>query len=59
MFLPFQQLKPWSVFLRLFLRHSKNDPFVQEVKLLDANPTNAHIKSGDDYMTKYPTRHRV
>ena len=29
-------------------RHSKNDPLVQEVELLEVNPTYAHIRYGDD-----------
>ena len=34
-------------FLPQFTRHSKNDPLVQEVKLLDVNPTYAHIRYVD------------
>ncbi|XP_042232861.1 uncharacterized protein LOC121873374 [Homarus americanus] len=35
------------VFLRRFVRSSKGDPLVDEVELLEANPTYAHIKYPD------------
>lgn len=45
--LPSWLLKP--VFLYQFLRHSKNDLLVQEIKLLDVNPTYVHIRYGDGH----------
>jgi hypothetical protein len=35
---------PGLVLLRRFIRTSKNDPFVDQVELTDANPTYAHVK---------------
>ena len=42
-------LKPGPVFLCQFVRHSKNDPLVQEVELLDMNSTYTHIRYGDGH----------
>ena len=38
---------PGPVLLRRFVRTSKNDPFVDQVELTDANPTYAHVKYPD------------
>ena len=45
--LPTWLMSPGPVFLRRFVRHNKNDPLVDEVELLEANPTYAHIKYPD------------
>ena len=45
--LPSWLLKPGLLFLLQFTRHLKNDPLVLEIKLLDVNPTYAHIRYGD------------
>ena len=42
--LPTWLLTPGPVLLRRFVRHSKNDPFVDEVELIAANPTYARIR---------------
>ena len=38
---------PGPVLLRRFVRHSKNDPLVDEVELIEANPQYAFIKKSD------------
>ena len=35
------------VMLRRFVRHTKNDPLVDEVHLMDINPSYAHIRYPD------------
>ena len=37
-------MSPGPVLLRRFVRSSKNDPLVDQVELLDANPTYANIR---------------
>ena len=36
-----------NVMLRRYVRHTKNDPLVDEVELTDVNPTYAHIRYPD------------
>ena len=36
-----------NVMLRRYVRHTKNDPLVDEVELTDVNPTYAHIRYSD------------
>ena len=38
---------PGPVMLRRFVRHTKNDPLVDEVHLMDINPSYAHIRYPD------------
>ena len=45
--LPTWLTTPGTVYLRRFVRTSKNDPLVDMVKLLHANPTYAHIRYPD------------
>jgi hypothetical protein len=45
--LPSWLQNPGPVLLRRFVRTSKNDPFVDQVELTDANPTYAHVKYPD------------
>lgn len=40
-------LNPGPVYLRRRVRHSKHDPMVDEVELLEANPNYAHIRFAD------------
>ena len=47
MSLPSWLLTPGPVFLRNFVRHSKDDPLVQEVTLLHSNPKYANIRYPD------------
>ena len=47
MSLLFWLLKLKPVFLCKFVRHLKNDPLIQEVELLNANPIHAHIRYGN------------
>ncbi len=42
--LPAWLLTPGPVLLRRFVRHTKNDPLVDEVELLEANPTFARVR---------------
>lgn len=45
--LPTWLSSPGKVLLRRFVRHSKNEPLVDEVDLLEANPQYAHIRHAD------------
>ena len=45
--LPSWLQNPGPVLLRRFVRTSKNDPFVDQVEITDANPTYAHVKYPD------------
>ena len=45
--LPTWLTTPGTVYLRRFVRTSKNDPLVDMVELLHANPTYAHIRYPD------------
>ena len=45
--LPTWLASPGKVLLRRFVRHSKNDPWVDEVDLIEANPQYAHIRYED------------
>jgi hypothetical protein len=45
--LPSWLLKPGPVLLRRFVRHGKNDPLVDEVKLIEANPHYALVRHPD------------
>ena len=45
--LPAWLMTPGSVLLRRFVRNSKNDPFVDQVELLECNPMYANIKYAD------------
>ena len=45
--LPSWLQNPGPVLLRRFVRLSKNDPLVDQVQLIDVNPTYAHIKYQD------------
>ena len=45
--LPSWLCSPGKVLLRKFVKNSKYDPLVDEVELLEANPTYAHIKYPD------------
>ena len=45
--LPTWLMEPGPVLLRRFVRHSKSDPLVDEVELLESNPTYALIKHQD------------
>ena len=42
--LPSWLLEPGKVLLRRFVRHSKQEPLVDEVELLEANPQYAHVR---------------
>ena len=45
--LPSWLLDPGPVLLRRFVRHSKQEPLVDEVELLEANPQYAHVRFPD------------
>ena len=45
--LPTWLSEPGSVLIRRYVRNSKNDPLVDEVDLLEANPQYAHVKFKD------------
>lgn len=45
--LPAWLSSPGPVFLRRFVRHSKQDPLVDQVELIDSNPTFATVKYAD------------
>ena len=45
--LPTWLANPGSVLLRRFVRHSKTEPLVDEVELLEANPQYAHVRFPD------------
>ena len=47
---------PGPVLLRRFVRTSKNDPFVDQVELTDANPTYAHVKYPDGRVLGFASR---
>ena len=38
---------PGPVMLRRFVRHSKTDPLIDEVQLMDVNPSYAYIRYSD------------
>ena len=40
-------MNPGSVLLRKYVRNSKNDPYVEEVELIESNPQYAHIRYAD------------
>jgi len=46
-----------TVLLKRHVRHSKTDPLVDEVELLQANPNYAHIRYSDGRETTVSTRH--
>jgi hypothetical protein len=48
---------PGSVLLRRHVRHSKTEPLVDEVELLEANPHYAHIRYPDGRETTVSIRH--
>jgi len=46
-----------KVLLRRHVRHSKFEPLVDEVELLQANPNYAHVRYADGHETTVSTRH--
>jgi len=46
-----------TVLLRRHVRHSKTEPLVDEVELLQANPNYAHVRYADGRETTVSTRH--
>ena len=49
--------EPGTVLLKRQVRHSKTEPIVDEVELLQANPQYAHIRYLDGRETTISTRH--
>jgi len=49
--------EPGTVLLKRHVRHSKTEPLVDEVELLQANPNYAHIRYSDGRETTVSTRH--
>lgn len=54
--LPSWIMTPAPVLLRKFVRTNKNEPLVDEVELLDVNPTYAHIRHQDGRESKVSVR---
>ncbi|XP_068215854.1 uncharacterized protein [Palaemon carinicauda] len=57
-----QSLPTWliqggRVLLRRHVRHSKNDPLVDEVEIVETNPEYAHVKLSDGRATTVSLRH--
>ncbi|XP_068206398.1 uncharacterized protein [Palaemon carinicauda] len=57
-----QSLPTWLIqggraLLRRHVRHSKNDPLVDEVEIVEANPEYAHVKLSDGRATTVSLRH--
>ena len=48
---------PGSVLLKRHIRHSKYEPLVDEVELLDSNPLYAHIQHPDGRASTVSVRH--
>jgi transposase InsO family protein len=48
---------PGPVYLKRMVRHSKHEPFVDEVELLDANHQYAHVRFPDGRESTVSTRH--
>ena len=46
-----------KVLLKRHVRHSKTEPLVDEVELLQANPSYAHVRFADGRETTVSTRH--
>ena len=55
--LPTWLLSPGPVYLKRHVRHSKYDPIVDEVELLEANPQYAHIRLPDGRQSTVSLRH--
>ena len=55
--IPTWLLSPGPVLLKRHVRHSKSDPLVNEVQLLDANPQYAYVQYGDGREATVSIRH--
>ena len=55
--IPSWLFEPGTVLLKRHVRHSKTEPLVDEVELLQANPNYAHVRYSDGRETTVSTRH--